>query len=335
MNTVRGIHYFTGNQVTSSNARKKREVDFKTDVRAIAADKNTMAVSNNMVGKAAFEAEESEDSTKENPIMVVTGRDRQGNTFERKVRIGDIDLENADYVEFYALGKWMAGTGDYGEYQESDLNLDVEDPMQKRNFLQEARKNRDLQFQAGNIAGYHNAVKACSMLSNFVLEQQGQAEYFNVDGEEKRAFFIDDGVVQMGLGSGMIGQGENARYCYALYNDQSTAENPIIDIHVQASEENDQEQVYTVTLKNINWKSATQIELFALCSYSDSNQYSYTDSTYYQLWQDDFFSQQSDEQGVAARTDWIQKIKNADDHKNSVFRLRNFLMIYIPQNTEI
>lgn len=84
----------------------------------------------------SYKIDYAENSTSENPIMIATGIDENGNRFEQKLVLNSIDPRNATVVEFRALeahlnGGKMASVGgpttsltwgNHGENQQTGLH---------------------------------------------------------------------------------------------------------------------------------------------------------------------------------------------------------------------
>lgn len=101
-------------------------------------DEDTLYSGGNGTG-LSFYIKWAEDSTEEDPVMVVKGVDEKGEEFEQKIYINDINPSNATLVEMRALEAYTGvekngglsslpmGTGDMGLYD-------------RRNFMQMFRK---------------------------------------------------------------------------------------------------------------------------------------------------------------------------------------------------
>lgn len=93
-------------------------------------NKNT-AYSGGQANGLSFRIDYAENSTPQNPIMIASGVDENGNRFEQELVLKDIDPKNATIVEFRALeahlngGKMasvgtatsLIGMGNHGENQ--------------------------------------------------------------------------------------------------------------------------------------------------------------------------------------------------------------------------
>lgn len=75
---------------------------------------------------------------------------------------------------------------------------------------------------------------------------------------------------EVSLNSGIIGFGtlEDGTVYSASYAADSTAGNPVIEIRMQRK--NGKEELYMVSPRDVDLKNATQLEMFALCAYADS-----------------------------------------------------------------
>lgn len=84
----------------------------------------------------SYRIDYAENSTEENPIMIATGVDENGNRFQQELVINNIDPRNATIVEFRALEAYLNGgkmasvggptsllnMGNHGENQQTGLN---------------------------------------------------------------------------------------------------------------------------------------------------------------------------------------------------------------------
>ncbi len=101
-----------------------------------------------------YEAEFTEDSTDEDPVVRIRGTGRSG-AFDFTCRIRDIDPANASYAELAALNRWLCRTGVYQTKFSSQAGsvlpcgMDCWDIAVKRDFIGEIRK-----FLASDSAHY-------------------------------------------------------------------------------------------------------------------------------------------------------------------------------------
>lgn len=172
-----------------------------------------------------------------------------------------VDPRNASYEEIQALNDYLIGKGWLKKEDLDSFEHPTKDDAQKADYLSTLRKWRDTQYQVGNMVGYKNAAKVCDAWSNFVLEKEGKTQ--EVNGSR---FYLKEGR----LTSGIIGFGtlEDGTAYSASYASNSTVGNPVIEIRMQRK--NGKEELYMVSPRNVNPKNASQLEMFALCAYADS-----------------------------------------------------------------
>lgn len=172
-----------------------------------------------------------------------------------------VDPRNASYEEIQALNEHLVEKGWLKEEDLDSFEHPSKDDTQKADYLSTLRKWRDTQYQAGNMVGYKNAAKVCDAWSNVALEKDGKVQELGgsrVYAKEGR------------LTSGIIGFGtlDDGTTYSASYASNSTVGNPVIEIRMQRN--NGKEELYMVSPRNVDPTNASQIEIFALCSYADS-----------------------------------------------------------------
>lgn len=187
-----------------------------------------------------------------------------------------VDPENASYEEMQALNDYLIGKGWLKEEDLDSFDHPAKDDAQKADYLGALRKWRDEQYQAGNMVGYKNAAKVCDAWSNAALQNDGAVKEMN-----GIRFYQKEGRAN----SGIIGFGtlEDGTTYSASYRADSTAGNPVIEIRMQRK--NGKEELYMVSPRDVDPKNATQLEMFALCAYADSQGIlgSQTSGTYQKL----------------------------------------------------
>lgn len=178
-----------------------------------------------------------------------------------------VDPRNASYEEIQALNEHLVEKGWLKEEDLDSFEHPTKDDTQKADYLSALRKWRDTQYQAGNMVGYKNAAKVCDAWSNVALE--------NVERNALSTKVQETGVSQVyvkegRLTSGIIGFGtlDDGTTYSASYASNSTVGNPVIEIRMQKN--NGKEELYMVSPRNVDPASASQIEIFALCAYADS-----------------------------------------------------------------
>lgn len=172
-----------------------------------------------------------------------------------------VDPRNASYEEIQALNGYLVGKGWLKEDDLDSFEHPTQNDTKKADYLSALRKWRDTQYQAGNMVGYKNAAKVCDAWSNVALEKDGKAQ--EVGGSR---VYVKEGR----LTSGVIGFGalDDGTTYSASYASSSTVGNPVIEIRMQRK--NGKEELYMVSPRNVDPTKASQIEIFALCAYADS-----------------------------------------------------------------
>ncbi len=187
-----------------------------------------------------------------------------------------VDPRNASYEEIQALNDYLVGRGWLKEGDLDSFEHPTKDDAQKADYLSALRKWRDAQYQAGNMVGYKNAAKVCDAWTNVIAEKNGAVSEMN-----GVRFFQKEG----SLHSGIIGFGtlEDGTTYSASYASDSTVGNPVIEIRMQRR--NGKEELYMVSPREVDPKKASQLEMFALCAYADSQEIlgSPTSGTYQKL----------------------------------------------------
>lgn len=194
-----------------------------------------------------------------------------------------VDPRNASYEEIQALNAHLIEKGWLKEEDLDSFEHPVGDDAQRADYLSALRKWRDMQYQAGNMVGYKNAAKVCDAWSNAALENAERKALSAIESEclLKQTDGCKDGKVQEMNGgkvyakegrltSGIIGLGalEDGTTYSASYASNSTAGNPVIEIRMQKN--NGKEELYMVSPRSVDPANASQIEIFALCAYADS-----------------------------------------------------------------
>ena len=172
-----------------------------------------------------------------------------------------VDPRNASYEEIQALNEYLVGKGWLKKEDLDSFEHPVKDDTQKADYLSALRKWRDTQYQAGNMVGYKNAAKVCDACTNAALEMDGAAKEINGIRFYQKEVRLDSGII----GFGTL---EDGTVYSANYAANSTVGNPVIEIRMQRG--NGKEELYMVSPRNVDPKNASQLEMFALCAYADS-----------------------------------------------------------------
>jgi len=176
-----------------------------------------------------------------------------------------VDPRNASYEEIQALNDYLVGGGVLKEEDLDSFEHPSKDDAQRADYLSALRKWRDTQYRAGNMVGYKNAAKVCDAWSNVALEKDGKTKEIN----GSRMYFKEGR-----LTSGVIGLGtlEDGTTYSASYASDSTVGNPVIEIRMQRKGR--KEELYMVSPRKVDPANASQLEMFALCAYADSQEVS-------------------------------------------------------------
>lgn len=97
-----------------------------------------------------------ETYTKDNPIMIVKGEDRNGDSYEQKVNIKDISPANASYIEMVALSTYLY---EQGQINSPDIGINTNDCSQndmfaKQDFISPLRQMMEWQLGNKSMYGY-------------------------------------------------------------------------------------------------------------------------------------------------------------------------------------
>ena len=202
-----------------------------------------------------------------NPILNIRGTDKDGNSYEQQINPLTVDPSNASYTEMMAVNAYLV---DIGKLDVNDFNVferPTDDDLEKADYLTSLREWRDIQYSVGNMEGYHKAAKVCDALVNLQNEQNGTAKV--LEGTEGVIRLTQkEGSLQSGIiGISSFGIGENSRSLEARYADESTTENPVVEVRILDDAGNP--TVYKVNINDVDPNNATQLEMFALCAHAE------------------------------------------------------------------
>lgn len=225
----------------------------------------------------SFSIYKADGYSADNPIFNIKGTDKDGNSYEQQINPLTVDPENASYVEMMAVNAYLVDIGELDAGDFTSFERPTEDDLEKADYLNTLRAWRDTQFQVGNMVGYQKAANVCDALINLKQEQDGTVHMIEVPGVTGAVrAFAKEGNLHCGIiGMSSFGTGDNFRFLEARYADDSTAENPIIEVRI--SEEFGDPTVFRVNINDIDPKNATQLEMFALCSHADAQGISTSD----------------------------------------------------------
>ena len=224
----------------------------------------------------SFSIYKSEGYCAEQPMLTIRGIDKDGNSYEKQIDPRMVDPENASYVEMMAVNAYLVDMGELDVDDFAAFERPTEDDLEKADYLQSIREWRDTQYRVGNMVGYHKAAKVCDALLNLQHEQKGIGKVLEGPDGEIRVK-QKEGRFQSGIiGLNLFGTGDNFRSLEARYADDSTVENPIIEVRI--SKESGEVTVFRMNINDIDPENATQLEMFALCSHADAQGISASDS---------------------------------------------------------
>lgn len=172
-----------------------------------------------------------------------------------------VDPRNASYEEIQALNEHLVEKGWLKKEDLDSFEHPTKDDTQRADYISALRKWRDTQYQAGNMVGYKNAAKVCDAWSNAALEKDGKTS--EIGGSR---VYVKEGR----LTSGIIGFGalDDGTTYSASFAPSSTVGNPVIEVRMQ--KKNGKEELYMVSPRKVDPAKASQLEMFALCAYADS-----------------------------------------------------------------
>ncbi|MBO5209692.1 MAG: hypothetical protein J6B68_10165 [Lachnospiraceae bacterium] len=181
------------------------------------------------------------------------------------------DPRNASYDEIKSLNSYLIQEGWLREEDIDAFEYPTEDKTQKADYYNALRAWRDVQFRVGNMVGYKNAAKVCDAWSNAIKDQEGTTEYLETS-QGKVKVYAKEGRLESGiLDLSVFGDGNQAYSLTASYAEDSTTENPMIEVRLSSLEgqASIQEMTVKIAVNEVDVTSATQLEMFALCSHGD------------------------------------------------------------------
>ncbi len=293
--------------IVEENQTKKLSIDNEPETL-----NNTEIYSFTMQDGQNFSLYKTDTYSADNPILIVKGTDKEGNTFEQTIDPRTVDPQNASFIEFSALSFWLSDSGEYDSFTINYMDSPTDDILEKSDYLCAARNWRDEQLDIGNMVGYNNAVKACSAISNYLIDQSGKTDYIETENGLRKAYLIDASINVSDLGDCIIVDGEDSKYLHAFYANDSTVENPIVEIQL-LREDGSPDKIYRMYINDIDPENATQMEIFALCSHADKQgapqeSYFFLNSSYYAGFNNDFFDAKALDEFATTKHNWIAKL---------------------------
>lgn len=218
---------------------------------------------------ASFAIYKADGYSEENPLMTIKGVNQKGETYEQQVNPRTVDSTNASYAEIMAMNAYFVEIGELDVKDMGAIERLSENDLEKSDYMTALRQSRDAQYDAGNIVGYHQASNVCNALINLQQEQNGTEKYITgLSGETVRAYAMEGRLKSGIVGFSSVGQGDELRLLEARYADNSTTDNPVMEVRI--SRESGETQIFQVNINDIDPRNASQMEMFALCSHADA-----------------------------------------------------------------
>lgn len=194
----------------------------------------------------------------------------------------------------------------------------TDDDLEKAEYLDSIRQWRDMQYSVGNMVGYHKAANVCNALVNLHDEQNGTVKQLEGTEGIVRVSYME-GTLKSGIiGLSSFGTGDNFHLLEAGYADDSTTDNPIIKVRI--SDESGANKEFKVNINDIDPRNATQLEMFALCSYAETHGISDLDKNCcsYKTLADCAFIGGYEESDIAdfveKKQDWVEIVDKAEKY---------------------
>ena len=215
----------------------------------------------------SFSIYKADGYSADNPILNIKGTDKDGNSYEQQINPLTVDPSNASYTEMMAVNAYLVDIGKLDVNDFAPFERPTDDDLEKADYLTSLREWRDTQYSVGNMEGYHKAAKVCDALANLQHEKNGTGKV--LQGTEGVIRLTQkEGSLQSGIiGLSSFGTGENFRSLEARYADESTTENPVVEVRIL--DEAGNPTLYKVNINDIDPDNATQLEMFALCAHAE------------------------------------------------------------------
>lgn len=262
-------------------------------------------------------ATETEPDTPSIPLSPAEKYQELSGNREQKLQELGLSYTNAaqcTWEEFRSLCSQVLERTEYDACPLENLNILIEDETVEMNCLDYLRRWSEQEAERGNMVGYHMGKQLSGAITNYLMDIQGKSEYLEINGEQVKISIMEDGTFLKcpHLGSAYA-RGDNGELVSfdARYADDSTAEDPIIEIRTYGEDGTPLEQVYRVVLSQVDPRNATQLEIFALCVHRDKQGYGnpqsrYGDSSYMFGKNLGLFPETSTKDFTEEKRDWIQ-----------------------------
>lgn len=178
------------------------------------------------------------------------------------------------------------------------------------------------QYDEKNIVSCNKVVNESNEPADLENEQNGTfKELKGADGTVRvrsMAVSLKSGII--GLSS--FGTGDDYRLLEARYADESTIDNPIIKVRI--SDEDGSQKEFNININDIDPKNATQLEMFALCSYAEEHGISdfYKNCDTYKTLTDcaliSGYEENDIEDFVEKKQDWVEIVDKAQKSGKNV-----------------
>lgn len=115
----------------------------------------------------SFSVYKAENYSVEEPWMYVKGMDTDGNYYEQKVNVKEVNPRNASFTEIQALNSYLELQGKLKTQSLSFFPRENNDDLVKRDYMSLLEDWRDMQKSVGNWAGYKKFSDVCNAFASF------------------------------------------------------------------------------------------------------------------------------------------------------------------------
>lgn len=123
---------FANSSAQYSDSYNVKEISSRQGMKIDLLDKNSNPTGSNVYVK------KDDSYTKNNPVFVVSGKDKYGNEFKKKINVNDIKPKDASFIEMSALHAHLSLSGDLSGNIAKTFKMPIssdEDIMSKKNYL--------------------------------------------------------------------------------------------------------------------------------------------------------------------------------------------------------
>ena len=173
-----------------------------------------------------------------------------------------VDPRNASFEEIQAYNNYLVEKGylkieDIGSFEHP-----VKDDKEKADYYTALKDWADLQVSIGNMEGYRKAARMREAWTNDIEDKEGTVTYFN----GVRAWIKEEGVYSTPPLLGFGGTDDGMSFD-AIYADDSTPENPVIEVRMR--DKDGGVKTVKVNVNQVDPTNATQLEMLALLCHQD------------------------------------------------------------------